>query len=111
MYNLAKLDWDIKMIKNSSEEIPTIRIVDCPACGKHRLRKYENADGTMSPVSEEAVDVREESRFLEVCGFCVIKYQKSDERFVMDNMDKLRKAMKATKMPDEETDHTDFSLN
>lgn len=111
MYNLATLDRDIKMIKNSGEEILTMRIVNCPACGKRRLRKYENADGTMSHVSEETVSVREESRFLEACSFCVIKYQKSDERFVMDNMDKLRKAMKETKIPDEETDHTDFSLN
>lgn len=94
-----------------SEAIPTIRLVTCPACKKDRLNKYANKDGSVDAASEKTVEVRDEIRFLEVCGFCVAKYRKADERFVMDNMQKLRKAIQADKPKDGESDHKDFSLN
>ena len=93
------------------EAIPTIRVVTCPACKKDRLNKYANKDSSVDAASEETVEVRDEIRFLEVCNFCVAKYRKADERFVMDNMNKLRKALQVDKPKDDESDHKDFSLN
>jgi ssDNA-binding Zn-finger/Zn-ribbon topoisomerase 1 len=91
----------------SGNKIPTIKIVDCPDCGKNRLGKYVNEDGTVSPASEETFDVRGEERFMEVCKFCSLKYQKSDQRYAKNNLAKLAKALKTNKG----SDHKDFSLN
>lgn len=95
-----------------NKTIPTIVLVDCPACKKQRLGRYLKDDGTTDPVSEDTVDVRGETRFLDACEFCVAKYQRSDEKFIMENMKKLRKAFQATPDADDgESDHNDFSLN
>lgn len=93
--------------------IPTINLITCPACDKDRLNKYVNEDGSVNAASEETVEVRDEKRFLEVCGFCVERYRKADEKFVMENMRKLAKAMQESKSDDGdgESDHKDFSLN
>lgn len=92
--------------------IPTIKTVDCPACGKHRLKKYANADGSVDTPSVETVEVRDETRYLEVCEACSVRYQKADERYVKDNLKKLSKAFATDGLPaDEESDHKDFSLN
>ncbi len=91
-------------------DIPTIRMITCPACNKDRLGKYLNEDGTIGVASTKTVEVRDEKRYLEGCSFCVEKYRKADERFVMENMKKLRKAFQE-QQPAGESDHTDFSLN
>lgn len=96
---------------NKNKVIPTIRIVDCPACKKHRLGKYANEDGSVDVASEETVEVRGEERFLEVCEFCVARYKKQDEKFVRENLRKLAKAFQEKALPDGESDHKDFSLN
>lgn len=92
--------------------IPTIVLVECPACHKERLGRYLNDDGTTDPVSEDTVEVRGETRFLDACQFCVEKYQKSDERFIVENMKKLRRAFQESANKDDgDSDHNDFSLN
>ena len=91
--------------------IPTVRMVTCPACNKNRLGKYENSDGTIDAVSDITVDVRGEERYLEVCSFCVIRYHKIDERFMIKNMHKLSKAIQNDKPEDGTSDYKDFSLN
>ncbi len=91
--------------------IPTINFVTCPACKKDRLGKYINEDGSVDTPSEETVEVREEARFLEVCGLCVERYRRADEKFVMENMRKLAKAFQEETPEDGESDHKDFSLN
>jgi len=96
---------------NDGKDIPTIRVVTCPACKKPRLNKYQNADGGVDAANEETVEVRGENRYLEVCGFCTVKYRKADELFVLKNMRKLAKAFKSEKPKDDESDHKDFSLN
>ena len=96
--------------QHQKQNIPTIRMLTCPACKKDRLGKYLNEDGTVDVASTKTVEVRDEKRYLEVCSFCVKKYRKADERFVMENMKKLRKAFQEQKS-DGESDHTDFSLN
>jgi len=94
-----------------NKTIPTIHLVTCPACKKDRLGKYVNADGSVDTVNEETVEVRDEARFLDVCGFCIERYRKADEKFVMENMRKLAKAFQDDKPEDGESDHKDFSLN
>jgi hypothetical protein len=90
----------------------TIAVIACPACNKKRLKKCANEDGTVSPADTTTVDVRGEERFLEVCEHCIAKYRKADERFVMNNMNKLSKAFTdPNKEPDTDSDHKDFSLN
>ncbi len=94
-----------------NKTIPTINLIICPACKKDRLGKYVNIDGSIDPVNEETVEVRDETRFLEVCDFCVERYRKADEKFVMENMRKLAKAFQDDTPEDDESDHKDFSLN
>lgn len=96
---------------NKNQSIPTIKIITCPACQKDRLHKYQNTDGSVDAVSEETVEVRGQNRYLEVCDFCTKRYRKADERFVMENMRKLTKALQDEKPKDDESDHKDFSLN
>ncbi len=96
---------------NNNNSIPTIRMITCPACNKDRLGKYVNEDGSVTPASQETVEVRGEQRYLEACGFCVAKYQEQDKRFVKQNLSKLSKAIKDDNVPDGESDHKDFSLN
>lgn len=96
---------------NKSNSIPTIRMITCPACNKPRLGKYVNDDGSVTPASQETVEVRGVHRHLEACSFCVAKYQEQDKRFVRDNLGKLSKAIKEDNVPDGESDHNDFSLN
>lgn len=95
--------------------IPSFRPVACPGCNKPRLLKEIKEDGTLDPVSTEQVDVRGEQRFTEVCGPCVQKYARADQRFVMENLKKIQKAMsvKSIKRTDEDAsgDHNDFSLD
>jgi hypothetical protein len=91
--------------------IPTIKMVTCPACEKDRLGKYVGEDGTTAPVITETVMVRDEERHLDVCNFCITRYRKEDERFVMSNMRKLAKSAKDVTSKEEGSDHTDFSLN
>lgn len=100
--------------KKTTDDIPTFRRVSCPSCSKQRLLKQTNEDGTVSLPSQETVEVRGEERFLEVCEFCTIKYQKQDETFARENLKKLAKAIKVDNLPDDEdgeSDHRDFSLN
>ena len=94
-----------------NKTIQTIRLVTCPACNKDRLSKYVNKDGNVDAVNQETVEVRDEMRFLDVCDFCVVKYRKADEKFVMENMRKLAKAMQDKQPEGGESDHKDFSLN
>lgn len=95
-----------------NKTIPTIKLIDCPACNKRRLERYVQEDGTVEAASTETVEVRGETRHLDACQFCVAKYQKSDERFVIQNMKNLRRAFKESVNDDEGgSDHNDFSLN
>ncbi len=96
---------------NNSSDIPTIRMITCPACSKNRLGKYVNDDGSVTPASQETVEVRGVQRYLEACSFCVAKYQEQDKKFVKENLSKLSKAFKEDNVPDDESDHKDFSLN
>ena len=92
--------------------IPTLTPVACPACGKPRLNKEINEDGSVDTVSQETVEVRGTERYLEACGFCIIRYQKEDEKFVQQNLKKLSKAFNDDgRSNDGESDHRDFSLN
>jgi len=96
---------------NNKNSIPTIRVITCPACNKNRLHKYANEDGTVTQASQETVEVRDGQRFLEACGPCVERYKKQDQQFVRDNLKKLSKAFKSDNIPEDGTDHKDFSLN
>ncbi len=100
-------------VNNSSNGIPTIRMVDCPACNKKRLGKYVNSDGSITQPSQETVAVRGSERHLEACTFCVSRYQQQDKVFVRENLRKLSKAMIKQEAADDDrdTDHKDFSLN
>lgn len=100
-----------KYKSKSSDEIPTIKHVECPACNKPRLGKYLNADGSVDEANQETVEVRDEQRHLEVCGFCADRYRKADEKFVKDNIEKLAKAFQEGRDDDGDSDHKDFSLN
>ena len=97
--------------RQNNNGIPTIRMITCPACNKNRLGKYVNEDGSVTPASQETVEIRGQQRYLETCGFCVKKYQDQDRKFVRENLSKLSKAFKADDLPDGESDHKDFSLN
>ena len=90
----------------STKVISTIKLVVCPACSKPRLCKYVDEDNSVSEASDVTVDVRGDTRFLDVCGTCIDGYRKADEEFVRSNMRKLVKAVMG-----EDTDHKDFSLN
>lgn len=94
-----------------NQTIPTIRLVNCPACKKDRLGRYVNEDNTTPPVQTTTVEVRGEERYLDVCGFCAERYSQTDQKFVMDNMRKLAQAFKNPTVDEESSDHKDFSLN
>ena len=96
--------------QHKNNAIPTIRLVTCPACNKDRLGKYEETDGSIPPANTDIVTVRGEERYLEVCEFCIVRYQKADKQFVAHNMRKLARSLKDTK-PEDQSDHKDFSLN
>ncbi len=99
-------------LHKKNKTIPTIKTITCPACNKDRLTKYVNTDGSVTVASEETVEVREETRYLEVCRFCTIRYRKADDKFVMENMLKLSKALREDDNDeDNKSDHKDFSLN
>lgn len=95
--------------QRKSNDIPTLRYVECPACNKNRLLKEEQENGTLQAVSNETVEVRGEKRFLDACGSCKIRYQKADEQFVRQNLEKIKKAVSVD--PDGNTNHNDFSLD
>jgi len=98
-----------RYLKNSS--IPTVKLITCPACDKKRFRREINSDGEFPPASQETVEVRGETRFLEVCEHCIDKYRKADEKFMIETMRKLSSASRVAKENDNDSDHTDFSLN
>jgi hypothetical protein len=91
------------------QEIPTIVMVDCPKCKKHRLTKYLGDDGKHLPVSTETVDVRGETRMLDVCDVCNFHYREADKKFIMDNLVKLQRAMRSRKV--NRTSDKDFSID
>lgn len=95
----------------ASQTIPSFRYVACPDCKKHRLLKEIKEDGTNDQASQDSVDVRGETRFVDVCGPCVTKYEQRDKRFVMENLKKIQKAMKVDRENLKDTDHKDFSLD
>jgi hypothetical protein len=72
--------------------VPIIHLVDCPACNKRRHTKYQDDDGNVPTVSTETIVVRGETRFVDVCQYCVFKYRSTDERFIMSNLKKLQRA-------------------
>jgi DNA-directed RNA polymerase subunit RPC12/RpoP len=96
--------------RRTAKTIPTLKYVDCPACNKKRLLKQVQEDGTVSAVSTETVEVREEQRHVDVCEFCVIRYQKADQRFVMENLRKIQKAVHVDR-DNVDSDHKDFQLD
>ena len=107
-------------LKHRNPPPPTIRIIECPACKRDRLKKYENDDGTISPAKTETVNVRGDDRYLEVCAYCTERYRKADGQFVKENLKKLSKAFGDGNDSDGDgdgdggdkaTDHKDFSLN
>lgn len=88
--------------------IPTINLVDCPKCGKHRLGKYLGDDGKPLPVSKETTDVRGETRLLDVCGPCADRYRIADAKFIMENFKKIQKALRNRK---DGTTDKDFTID
>jgi hypothetical protein len=94
----------------NTDTIPTIKLVACPSCDETRLCKYVNEDGSVDAAMTESVEVREKTRYLDVCGICVAKYRREDEVFVANNMQKLADAFKSG-ITDKDTTHKDFSLN
>lgn len=97
--------------RQTNKTIPSFRHVTCPSCNKPRLLKEIKEDGTLDLVSDEQVEVRGERRYVDVCGFCVTKYQRADERFVMENLKKIQRAVSANRDDLKDTDHKDFSLD
>lgn len=91
------------------QQIPTIVLVDCPKCKKHRLTKYLGEDGKPMPVSTETVDIRGETRLLDVCGTCNFHYREADKKFIMNNLAKLQKAMRERNI--NRTSDKDFSID
>lgn len=91
------------------QPIPTIVLVDCPKCGKHRHSKYLGEDGKVLSVSNETADVRGETRLLDVCGVCNAHYRASDEKFIMSNLKKIQKAMRERRL--NPTNDKDFSID
>lgn len=94
----------------SSDTLSKVRRVPCPDCGKERLIKRVMEDGQIEETSSETVEVRGEVRHIDVCMFCKTKYEKRDQKFVMDN---LRKVQKAAQNRDKasDSDHEDFTLD
>ena len=90
--------------------IPTLKHVTCPACSKDRLLVQVQDDGTVPSVSTDTVEVRGEQRFLQVCKFCFVKYEKADRKFVMENLKKLQKAVHVDR-DNADSDHEDFQLD
>lgn len=80
------------------QEIPTIVMVDCPNCNKHRLGKYLGEDSKALPVSKETINVRGETRLVDVCDVCLYHFREKDKRFVMDNLRKIQQAMRNRKI-------------
>lgn len=83
----------MKSIRHLEDKIPSLRYVVCPECSKSRLLKEINVDGSVEEVSDETVEVRDEKRFIDACGFCKNKYQQADEKFMKDNLKKIQRAM------------------
>jgi len=92
-------------------KIPTLHYIQCPDCNKKRLLKQETEEGGVPTVSEDTVEVRGETRYSEACPFCLAKYKRSDDNFVMQNLRKIQKAMHAPDINKEDSDHTDFTLD
>ena len=88
--------------------IATLRQVTCPSCKKDRLLKEVGDDGAVVETSTQTVDVRGQSRFMDVCNFCISKYRQEDQRFMVKNLRKLKQAMRLRK---DDSDHNDFSLD
>lgn len=101
----------MRSMRQVGKTIPSFRPATCPSCNKQRLLKEIKEDGTLDPVSTEQVDVRGEQRFIEVCESCHQKYTRADQRFVMDNLKKIQKAMSTSRDDLKGTDHEDFSLD
>lgn len=97
---------DRRLAKN----IPTLKYVQCPACSKNRLLVKVQDDGTLPEISTDTVEVRGEQRFVQVCQFCLVKHEKADRKFVMDNLKKLQKAVHADR-DNVDSDHEDFQLD
>jgi len=97
--------------RKPTRAIPIIQYVTCPSCKKDRLPKPLDENGKVVSASKQTVDVRGETRYLDVCSFCVVRYRQLDERFVEKNMRKLSQAMKERDVSDKDSDHTDFSLD
>ena len=98
-------------MKRLSRDIATMCYVECPGCNKNRLTKQVNAEGKAEETSDKTVDVRGEVRFLDVCSFCIIRYEKADEQFVKANLKKIQQAVSVNPEDGAETDHKDFSLD
>lgn len=94
-----------------NKDIISVRHVACPACNKNRLMKAFDEDGNTETTSDETVDVRGETRFLDVCSFCIIQYQKTDEQFIKTNLKKIQQAVSVDPDSETKTDHKDFSLD
>ncbi len=94
-----------------NKDIITVTHVVCPACNKNRLMKAPNEDGNTETTSDETVDVRGETRFLDVCSFCITRYQKTDEQFIKKNLKKIQEAVSVDPDGKTKTDHKDFSLD
>lgn len=102
----------MRSTQEQKKTIPSFRYVTCPACNKPRLLKEIQEDGTLEAVSTDTVEVRGETRHVDACNFCIIKYEKADRRFVMDNLKKIQKAATSTNRDDlKDSDHKDFSLD
>lgn len=91
------------------QPVPTIALVNCPKCNKRRLGKYLGEDNKPFPVSNETIEVRGETRLVDVCGFCDLRYRESDRKFIMDNLKKIQKAMRERRL--DPTSHKDFSID
>ena len=91
--------------------IPTVKYVACPDCGKHRLPVKVNDDGTTPEVSSESYEVRGEARYENACEFCQNNYEKSDQRFLKDNLKKIQKSASMDREDLQDSDHNDFSLD
>ena len=103
---------DISSNVNNTPTRNDRRMVNCPDCGKQRLAKLMNEDGTVDAPSTNYIEVREQKRFVEACGFCQIKYEKADKKFLRDTIIKMQKAMKDGVSGDGTSgDHRDFSLD
>jgi hypothetical protein len=93
--------------KKKANKIPTLKVVKCPACGKPRMKRYVKDDGTIDLPSDRTIDVRGEVRYVEACQFCLAKYQRRDEQYLKNNMERIAKAMQDRKNSDDEEFYLD----